>query len=145
MLFNLVISPGIFWFYVNHFVTCCSIQIKFVNTSWYWKRVYRSVRALTAHCAEKLCTWTFIHKWTFQEGVQCANYLYSGFDEVQSEGQGFPHEDVWVVGGLKGLLQLLQLPAAVVGPCTTLLHWPLFIWKAQPKHQLHNRQRVTRN
>lgn len=58
------------------------------------------------------------------------SYLYSGLYEVQSEGQGLPHEDVWVVGGLKGLLQLLQLPAAVVGPSATLLRWPLFIWKA---------------
>lgn len=72
-------------------------------------------------------------------------YLYSCLDKVQSESQGFPHEDVWVVGGLECFLQLLQLPAAVVGPCTTLLHWPLFIWKAKRKHQLHNRQRVTRN
>lgn len=70
-------------------------------------------------------------------GVQCANYLDSGLDEVQSEGQGFPHEDVGVVGGLEGLLQLLQLPAAVVGPCATLLHWPLIIWKAQREPQLH--------
>lgn len=82
---------------------------------------------------------------TFPGGAQRANYLYSGLDEVQSDGQGFPHEDVWVVGGLEGLLQLLQLPAAVVGSCATLLHWPLFIWKARREHQLHNRQRVTTN
>lgn len=74
-----------------------------------------------------------------------SSHLHSGLDEVQSEGQGLPHEDVRVVGGLEGLLQLLQLPAAVVGPRATLLHWPLFIWKAQREHQLHNRQRVTSN
>ena len=61
--------------------------------------------------------------------VQEAFYLHSSLDEVQSDSQGFPHEDVWVVGVLKGLLKLLQLPAAVVGPRTPLLHWPLFIWR----------------
>lgn len=84
-------------------------------------------------------------KLTTPAGVHHANHLDSGLNKVQSEGQGFPHEDVRVVGGLECLLQLLQLPAAVVGPCTTLLHWPLFIWKAHHKHQLHNRQWVTRN
>lgn len=62
-------------------------------------------------------------------GREGGSYLHPGFDEVQPDGQGFPHEDVRVVGGLEGLLQLLQLPAAVVGPGATLLHWPLFIWK----------------
>ncbi len=71
--------------------------------------------------------------------------LHSGLYEVQSEGQGLSHEDVRVVGALEGLLQLLQLPAAVVGPSSPLLHWPGFIWKPHHSHQLDNRQRLTRN
>lgn len=58
-----------------------------------------------------------------------ASYLHSGLDEVQSNRQGLPHEDVWVLGGPEGLLQLLQLPAAVVGPRPPLLHRPLLIWR----------------
>lgn len=61
--------------------------------------------------------------------VHAANYLHSCLDEVQSDGQGLPHEDVWVVGGLEGLLQLLQLPAAIVGARTPLFHRPLLVWK----------------
>lgn len=77
--------------------------------------------------------------------LQCERHLDSGLDEVQPEGQGFPHEDVRVVGGLERLLQLLQLPAAVVGPCPPLLYWPLLIWKAKRTRQLHSRHRVTRS
>ncbi|GIY71231.1 hypothetical protein CEXT_62991 [Caerostris extrusa] len=42
--------------------------------------------------------------------------LHSGLHEVQPHGQGLPHEDVGVVRGLEGLLQLLQLPPVEVGP-----------------------------
>lgn len=35
---------------------------------------------------------------------KCDVHLYSGLDEVQPESQGFPHEDVWVVGGLECFL-----------------------------------------
>lgn len=71
--------------------------------------------------------------------------LHSGLDQVQSEGQGFSHEDVGVVCALEGLLQFFQLPAAIVGPRSPLFHWPGFIWKPHHSHQLDNCQRLTRN
>lgn len=48
-------------------------------------------------------------------------HLYSGLHEVESEGQGFPHEHVRVVTVLEGPFQLLQLPPREIGPGPTSL------------------------
>lgn len=40
----------------------------------------------------------------------------SGFLEVQSESQRLPHEDIWIMAGQEGSLELLQLPAVEVCP-----------------------------
>lgn len=71
--------------------------------------------------------------------------LHSGFNEVQSEGQGLPHEHIGVVGALEGLLQLLELPAAVVGAGATLLHWPLFVWGREKKKMVQKQMNEVAN
>ena len=56
-----------------------------------------------------------------RRGFKKKSYGNSGLFEVESHGQGFPHEDVRVVARLKGPLQLFQLPGAEVGAGTAPL------------------------
>ena len=54
-------------------------------------------------------------------GDQKNAHLDSGLHEVQTEGQGLPHEHVRVVAVLESPLQLFQLPPREVGPRPTSL------------------------
>lgn len=58
-------------------------------------------------------------------------YSDSGLLEVESEGERLPHEDVRVVTGEEGSLQLLQLPRVEVGPRSPPLAREVLLTSAQ--------------
>ena len=57
-----------------------------------------------------------------------STYRDPGLLEVEPHGERLPHEDVRVVAGEEGALQLLQLPLAEVGPGPPPLGLLVILW-----------------
>ena len=60
--------------------------------------------------------------------TESCTYRDPGLLEVESHGERLPHEDVRVVAGEEGSLELLQLPLAEVGPGPPPLGFLVILW-----------------